>query len=65
MWITTFPSEHELEHGEGAPDLSVNVNKDENSIVFVLAILTAEYYGITEKEAEKIVKAISTTVKEN
>lgn len=45
-----------MEHGEGTPDLSINVNKYENFIVFVLAILTDEYYGIIEKGREDHVR---------
>ena len=45
--------------------LALNVSEDDSSIDFDLAIDTAEYYGISEKEAERIVKEISTTVREN
>ena len=46
-------------------DLALNVSEDESAISFDLAIETAQYYGITQKEAEKIVKEISTTVRDN
>jgi serine/threonine-protein kinase HipA len=45
--------------------LALNVSEDDSSIDFDLAIETAEYYGISRKEAEKIVKEISATVREN
>ena len=45
--------------------LALNVSEDDSSIDFDLAISTAEYYGITETEAETIVEEISTTVREN
>ena len=45
--------------------LALNVSEDDSSINFDLAIDTAEYYGISEKEAEIIVKDISTIVREN
>ena len=43
----------------------MNVSEDDSSIDFGLAIDTAGYYGISEEEAERIVKEISTTVREN
>jgi serine/threonine-protein kinase HipA len=45
--------------------LALNVSEDDSSIDFELAISTAEYYGISNKEAKKYVKEISTTVAEN
>lgn len=45
--------------------LALNVSEDDSSIDFDLAIETARYYGITQKEAERIVKEIATTVREN
>lgn len=44
---------------------ALNVSEDDSSIDFDLAIDTAQYYGITEKEAERIVTEISSTVREN
>jgi serine/threonine-protein kinase HipA len=46
-------------------DLALNVSEDESAISFDLAIETAQYYGITQTEAEKIVEEISTTVRDN
>ena len=43
-------------------DLALNVSEDDSAISFDLAIETAQYYGITQKEAEKIVEVISKTV---
>ena len=45
--------------------LALNVSEDDSSIDFDLAISTAEYYGISETEAEKIVEEISATVRDN
>ena len=45
--------------------LTPNVSEDDSSIDFGIAILTAEFYGITEKETENIVKELTTTFKEN
>ena len=39
--------------------------RDDSAIPFDLAIETAQYYGITKKEAEKIVGDISTTIRDN
>jgi serine/threonine-protein kinase HipA len=46
-------------------DLALNVSEDDSRISFDLAIETAQYYGITQTEAEKIVEEISTTVRDN
>ena len=46
-------------------DLALNVSEDDSTISFDLAIETAQYYGITQKEAEKIVEDIAKTVREN
>lgn len=45
--------------------LALNVSEDDSSISFDLAIETAEYYGITQKEAVKMVNQISKVVREN
>lgn len=45
--------------------LALNVSEDDSTIDFDLAIETARYYGLTEKEAERIVKEIAATVREN
>lgn len=45
--------------------LALNVSEDDSTISFDLAIETAQYYGITEKEATKIVETICATVREN
>lgn len=45
--------------------LALNVSEDDSTISFDLAIETAEYYGITRKEAEKMVNQISKLVREN
>lgn len=45
--------------------LALNVNEYDSSIDFELAIETAEYYGLSEKEARGIVDEIAATVKEN
>lgn len=45
--------------------LALNVSEDDSSIDFDLAIDTAAYYGISEKEAATMVKEISTAVREN
>ena len=39
--------------------------RDDIAISFDLAIETAQYYGITQKETEKIAEEISTTVRDN
>jgi len=46
-------------------DLALNVSEDESAISFDLAIETAQYYGLSQKEAEKIVDEISTIVRDN
>ena len=46
-------------------DLALNVSEDESVISFDLAIETAQYYGLSQNEAEKIVDEISTTVRDN
>ena len=46
-------------------DLALNVSEDDSAISFDLAIETAQYYGITQKEAEKIVEDIAKTVRDN
>lgn len=46
-------------------DLALNVSEDDSAISFDLAIETAKFYGITQKEAEKIVGEISTIVGNN
>ena len=53
---------HPVPYGE---DLALNVNEDDSAISFDLAIEAAQYYGISQKEAEKIVNEISTTVRGN
>ena len=45
--------------------LSLNVSEEDNTIDFDLAIDTAEYYGISDKEAIKITKEISAAVRDN
>ena len=45
--------------------LSLNVSEDDSTISFELAIDTAEYYGISRKEAQKMVAEISATVRDN
>ena len=45
--------------------LTLNVSEDDSAISFDLAIETAQYYGITQKDAEKIVEDIAKTVREN
>jgi serine/threonine-protein kinase HipA len=45
--------------------LALNVSEDDSTIDFDLAVETAQYYGITRKEAEKVVAEISATVREN
>ncbi|MGN1025932.1 MAG: type II toxin-antitoxin system HipA family toxin [Faecousia sp.] len=45
--------------------LALNVSEDDSTISFDLAIETAAYYGITRKEAEKMVNQISKVVREN
>lgn len=45
--------------------LALNVSEDDSSISFDLAVETAEYYGITRREAEKMVHQISKVVREN
>ncbi|MBQ3548625.1 MAG: type II toxin-antitoxin system HipA family toxin [Oscillospiraceae bacterium] len=46
-------------------DLALNVSEDSSSISFELAIETAVYYGMNRSEAEKNVKQIADTVKNN
>ena len=46
-------------------DLALNVSENESTISFDLAIETAQYYGLSQKEAEKIVEEISTIVRDN
>ena len=46
-------------------DLALNVSEDDSRISFGLAIETAQYYGIAQKEAKKIVDEISTIVRDN
>lgn len=45
--------------------LSLNVSEEDSTIDFDLAIDTAEYYGISDKEAKKIVEKISAAVRSN
>jgi len=45
--------------------LALNVSEDDSRIDFDLAVSTAEYYGISNKEAEAIAKEISATVRDN
>ena len=45
--------------------LSLNVSEEDSTIDFDLAIDTAEYYGISDKEAKKIVEEISAAVRSN
>lgn len=45
--------------------LSLNVSEEDNTIDFDLAIDTAGYYGISDKEAKKIVEEISANVRDN
>ena len=59
-WLTTNRFAYVLD-----PDLALNVSEDDSAISFDLAIETAQYYGITQTEAEKIVEEISTTVRDN
>ena len=59
-WLTTNRFAYVLD-----PDLALNVSEGESAISFDLAIETAQYYGLSQKEAEKIVKEISTTVRDN
>ena len=46
-------------------DLALNVSEDDSTISFELAIETAQYYGLSQKEADKIVTEISSTVRDN
>jgi len=45
--------------------LALNVSEDDSTISFALAIETARYYGISRKEAEKMVNEISATVRDH
>ena len=45
--------------------LALNVSEEDSTIDFDLAIDTAEYYGISDKEAKRIVEEISATVRDN
>ena len=45
--------------------LSLNVSEEDSTIDFDLAIDTAEYYGISDKEAKKITEEISAAVRSN
>lgn len=45
--------------------LSLNVSEEDSAIDFGLAIDTAEYYGISDKEAKKITEEISAAVRSN
>lgn len=45
--------------------LALNVNTDDNSISMELAVSVAKYFNINEKEADKAVKEISVTVRDN
>ena len=46
-------------------DLSLNVNERDSDIDFDLAIDSADYFGVSQKDAKKIVKEISKIVCEN
>lgn len=46
-------------------DLSLNVNESDSDIDFDLAIDSADYFGVSQKDAKKIVKEISKIVCEN
>ena len=45
--------------------LSLNVNKNESSIDFDLALRSARYYGVNESEASAFISTIKNTVKNN
>ena len=45
--------------------LSLNVDNDNSSINFRLAVAAALFYGLNEKKAFEVVKNIANTVKEN
>ena len=45
--------------------LALSVSEDDSAISFALAIETARYYGISRKEAEKMVNEISATVRDH
>lgn len=46
-------------------DLALNINEYDSSISFGLALETAHYYGIAEKEAKTILNEITQTVRTN
>jgi len=45
--------------------LSLNVSEEDNSISIELAVETADYYGITKVEAEKMIQEMKEIIKEN
>jgi len=45
--------------------LALNVSEDDSTISFELAIDTAEYYGISKREAQKMIEEIAVTVRSN
>ena len=45
--------------------LALNVNEDDSTISFDLAVEVSEYYGLSQKEAGRMVSEIALTVKKN
>ena len=60
-WLSPLYDVNPVPYGD---DSDLNVSEDESTVSFDLAIETAQYYGLSQKEAEKIVDEISITVRD-